>query len=177
MLAEEFCNPLQHDAIDTNAFDGLLIPGGHCARGMRPFLESATLQAKVAAFFDANKPVAAVCHGVLLAARSRSPVTGRSVLHGRKTTALPWNMESSAWSLTKFTASDPNYYRTYVEAPNEPAGFMSVQAEVTRALAAPTGFRVCSFAFVYIYERFIYILCSTRFSSRVEFLCDEWIVS
>ncbi|MES2818791.1 MAG: thiJ/pfpI-family protein, partial [Pseudomonadota bacterium] len=35
---------------------------------------------------------------------------------------------------------DPDYYRTYREAPGEPAGFMSVQAEVTRALACPADF-------------------------------------
>ncbi|HEY1588195.1 MAG TPA: hypothetical protein VGG00_00580, partial [Rhodanobacter sp.] len=32
------------------------------------------------------------------------------------------------------------YYRTYAEAPGQPAGYMSVQQEVTRALADPRDF-------------------------------------
>jgi putative intracellular protease/amidase len=32
--------PLRWDAIDASAFDALLLPGGHRARGMREFLES-----------------------------------------------------------------------------------------------------------------------------------------
>jgi len=39
------------------AFDGLLLPGGHRARGMRDFLESEILQRHVAHFFDEEKPV------------------------------------------------------------------------------------------------------------------------
>src|SRR3546814_15716937 len=67
----------------------------------RPYLEDALLQAHVAAFFDADKPVAAICHGVVLAARSISRRSGRSVLHGRRTTALTWSLERSAWNLTR----------------------------------------------------------------------------
>ena len=89
-------------------FDGLVLPGA--CQGMRPYLESTVLQALVASFFDArdehgqHRPVAAVCHGVLLAARARSVLTGRSVLHGRRTTALTWRLEKSAWDLTRWWA-------------------------------------------------------------------------
>jgi len=38
----------------------------------------------VAAMFASDKPVGAICHGVLLAARSMG-ADGKSVLHGRKT--------------------------------------------------------------------------------------------
>jgi len=78
----------------------------------------------------------------VLAARSVGK-SGRSVLHGRKTAALAWKLEKSAWDLTRFFARwwDRNYYRTYVELPGEPAGFRGVQAEVTRALADPADFR------------------------------------
>ena len=128
------------DALDASAFDGLLLPGGHRARGMREYLESPVLQALVAAFFATDKPVAAICHGVLLAARSRS-IDGSSVLHGRRTTALTWALEKKAWTTARFTRFwDPHYYRTYRETPDQPAGYMSVQQEVTRALAAPTDF-------------------------------------
>jgi len=86
--------------------------------------------------------VAAICHGVLLAARSVDPATGRSVLYGRRTTALTWALERTAWRLTRITRFwDPDYYRTYSEESGQPAGYMSVQSEVTRALESPTDFR------------------------------------
>ncbi len=136
-----FCAPIAWAGIDPAAYDGLVLPGGHRARGMRAYLESELLQATVAAFFAAGKPVAAICHGVLLAARSRR-ADGRSVLYGRLTTALTWQLERSAWGVARRTRFwDPDYYRSYPEAPGQKPGFMSVQAEVTRALARPADFR------------------------------------
>jgi len=135
-----FRAPLCWDALDAAVFDGLLLPGGHRARGMREYLESPLLQKLVAAFFAADKPVAAICHGVLLAARSRS-ANGKSVLFGRRTTALTWALETKAWTTARISRFwDPLYYRTYAEAPGEPAGYMSVQQEVTRTLADPADF-------------------------------------
>jgi putative intracellular protease/amidase len=136
-----YSKPLRWDVIDPSGFDALLLPGGHRARGMRDYLEDKMLQSHVADFFEAQKPVAAICHGVLLAARSISKRTGRSVLHGYKTTALTWTLENSAWKLARITRFwDPNYYRTYLEQAGEPNGYMSVQQEVTRALAGPADF-------------------------------------
>ena len=142
MVADpNYAAPLRWEAIDASAFDGLLLPGGHRARGMRQYLESEKLQRCVADFFEAQKPVAAICHGVLLAARSISPKTGRSVLYGYKTTALTSAFENSAWKVARMTRFwDPNYYRTYLEQPGEPDGYMSVQQEVTRSLATPADF-------------------------------------
>src|SRR5713226_1033093 len=68
--------PQRWDVIDPSAFDALLLPGGHRARGMRDYLESEILQNHVASFFDEQKPAAAICHAVLLAARSISTRTG-----------------------------------------------------------------------------------------------------
>ena len=136
-----FNAPLKWDAIDASKFDGLLLPGGHRARGMRAYLESAVLQRVVAEFFDAEKPVGAVCHGVLLAARSTSKRTGKSVLYGRKTTALTWAIEGTAASIGRVTRFwDPWYYRTYHEEAGQSRGYMSVQAEVTRVLERPGDF-------------------------------------
>jgi putative intracellular protease/amidase len=142
MIADPgYSKPLRWDAVDASAFDGVLLPGGHRARGMRDYLESATLQRHVADFFEAQKPVAAICHGVLLAARSMSKRTDRSVLHGYKTTALTWALENSAWKVARITRFwDPDYYRTYLEQVGDPEGYMSVQQEVTRALASPADF-------------------------------------
>jgi putative intracellular protease/amidase len=130
------------DAVDATAYDALLLPGGHRARGMRDYLESKILQELVAHFFEEQKPVAAICHGVVLAARSVSKRTGRSVLWGYQTTALTWAFENSAWSVARITRFwDPNYYRTYLEQDGQPKGFMSVEQEVTRVLARPEDFR------------------------------------
>ncbi|HWD26378.1 MAG TPA: type 1 glutamine amidotransferase domain-containing protein [Rhizomicrobium sp.] len=136
-----FRNPLRWDALRAEDFDALLLGGGHRARGMRDYLESAELQRLVAAFFAAQKPVAAICHGVLLAARSKRE-DGHSVLYGRKTTALTWSQEKAASTLAHIGRFwDRNYYRTYLEAKGEPAGYMSVQQEVTRALQHTEDFR------------------------------------
>ena len=140
VIDEAFLRPNRWETATAADFDGLLLPGGHRARGMRAYLESRTLQALVAAFFAADKPVAAICHGVLLAARSRD-IAGKSVLYGRKTTALTWRLEGLASKIARSTRRwDPDYYRTYSDAPGQPEGYMSVQQEVTRALADPADF-------------------------------------
>ena len=136
-----FRMPLSYAAVDCADFDAVLLPGGH-AQGMREYLESDVLQRVVAAFFDAGKPAAAICHGVVLAARSISQRDGRPVLHGRRTTALTWKLERGAWLVSRYAGRwwDRDYYRTYCEETSEPAGYRSVQAEVTRALARPDDF-------------------------------------
>lgn len=136
-----FNAPASYGELASEDFEALLLPGGHRAEGMRAYLESEALQALGAGAFDAGKPVAAICHGVVLAARSRSAKTGASSLHGRKTTALTWSLERRAWTVGRiFRFWDPGYYRTYLERPGEPAGHRSVEAEVTRALARPADF-------------------------------------
>jgi putative intracellular protease/amidase len=140
--AAEFRAPIRWDEIDLTAVDGVLLPGGHRARGMRRYLESELLQGTLAEAFGRGMPVAAICHGVLLAARSTDPGTGRSVLYGRKTTSLTWSLERRAWHLARITRFwDPTYYRTYNERRGQPPGYMSVQAEVTRALAENDDFK------------------------------------
>ncbi|TDK87018.1 thiJ/pfpI-family protein [Mycobacterium paragordonae] len=142
LRSEEFQHPTSWAHATLDAIDALLLPGGHRARGMRSYIDSAVLQALVAEAFKRGVIVAAICHGVLLAARSVDPDTGRSVLYGRKTTALTWTMERTAWQLTRRTRLwDRDYYRTYTEQPGQGAGYMSVQAEVTRALEKTGDFR------------------------------------
>ena len=125
--SEAFRSPLNHADVNASEFDGLLLPGGH-AKGMRPYLESATAQSIVAAAFARDIPVGAICHGVVLAARAAS-ADGRSVLHGRKTTGLTKPLELTGWALTALWLG--NYYRTYPE---------TVEAEVRAALASPGDF-------------------------------------
>jgi protease I len=128
-LSAAFLKPRRHAEQRIEDFDGLLLPGGHAA-GMRPYLESRELQALVAAAFAQGKPVGAICHGVVLASRARK-ADGKSVLHGRRTTALTKQMELSAWALTALWLG--RYYRTYP---------ITVQAEVSAALARPEDFIV-----------------------------------
>jgi putative intracellular protease/amidase len=136
--SSEFNTPMSWDDIDLGSVDGLLLPGGHQARGMRPYLESSRLQSVVVEAFHRDMPVGAICHGVLLAARSIDPATGRSILWGRRTTSLTWALERTAWRITRVTRFwNPDYYRTYQEQPGQTVGYMSVEAEVTRALARP----------------------------------------
>jgi putative intracellular protease/amidase len=92
-----FKAPLAWRHVSREDFDGLLLPGGHRARGMREYLESEILQKLVSEFFAAGLPVAAICHGVLLAARSRAADGRHSVLFGRRTTALTWALERKGW--------------------------------------------------------------------------------
>jgi putative intracellular protease/amidase len=138
----EYHNPSSWAQATLDGIDGLLLPGGHRARGMRSYIDSEVLHRLVVDAFARGVIVAAICHGVLLAARSVDPGTGRSVLYGRRTTALTWALERTAWRLTRVTRFwDPDYYRTYSEEPGQPSGYMSVQSEVTRALERPTDFR------------------------------------
>ena len=125
----EFRDPIAWHALDPAAYDGLLLPGGH-APGMRQYLGSAALHEKVAQFWSLQRPVGAICHGVLVLARAKDPATGRSVLAGRKTTCLPKYMERGAYLLTAWRPG--RYYRTY------PA---YVQDEVVSALDEPGGFQ------------------------------------
>lgn len=140
-LDPAFKAPLSWSQLSVLDIEGLLLPGGHRALGMRQYLESEILQKFVSLSFEAGLPVAAICHGVVLAARSRTADGARSVLYGRRTTALTWALERKGWIFGRiFRFWDPSYYRTYPDGAGNPSGFMSVQSEVTRALARPEDF-------------------------------------
>jgi putative intracellular protease/amidase len=119
-------SPIAWSSIDIEAFDGLILPGGH-APGMKQYLASATLQEKVCALWNRNIPVGAICHGVLVLARTIDPSTGKSVLARSRTTCLPKYMERIAYFLTFWKLG--RYYRTY------PA---YVEEEVRAALDNPS---------------------------------------
>lgn len=111
MLRDDaFLNPISYDDIKVEDYDGLVLPGGH-AKGIIPYLESKVLQQAIAGFFDSDKPIGAICHGVVAACRSIDPQTGKSVLFGRKTTALLKRQELLAYKLTRHRLGD--YYLTY----------------------------------------------------------------
>jgi putative intracellular protease/amidase len=107
-----FRRPLAWRDVDVSSIDAMILPGGH-AKGMRQYLEADELFAKVGTFVRTGKPLGAICHGVLVLARTKDPATGRSVLAGRRTTCLPKYMERSAWLATAWKLG--RYYRTYDE--------------------------------------------------------------
>lgn len=95
--------PISFAEVDPAAFDALWLAGGH-APGMRQYLEDEVLRGKVRGFWSLGRPVAAICHGVIVLARA-------GLLQGRHTTCLPRYMERTAWLLTAWKLGD--YYRTY----------------------------------------------------------------
>jgi len=125
----QFTNPCTYDDVDIDSADGVFIPGGH-AKGVRTLYESSAAQKLAATAMSQNIPVGAVCHGVLPLARSIDPKTGRSVLYGRRTTALTAALELGGWAMTRLWLGD--YYRTYPT---------TVQAEVTAVLESPDDFQ------------------------------------
>ncbi|MDZ4725720.1 MAG: type 1 glutamine amidotransferase domain-containing protein [Leptospira sp.] len=105
-----FLNPIPYDQIKEEQFAGMILPGGH-AKGMKPYLESKVLQNLIVKFFKNNKPVGAICHGVLLVARSIDPNTNLSILNDYHTTSLLKRQELLAYHLTRLWLGD--YYLTY----------------------------------------------------------------
>jgi len=124
-----FQSPIPYSAIQSADFDGILLAGGH-DKGVIEYLESAELQLVIGQFFLDQKPVGAICHGVVLAARSLNPDTGVSVLRGYKTTALLKQQELFAYGLTRLWLKD--YYLTYPG--------LAVQDEVSAVLACKEDF-------------------------------------
>jgi putative intracellular protease/amidase len=120
-----FKNPIAWGDINPSSFDALLLAGGH-AQGMRQYLGGELLHQKVAEFWKLDRPVAAICHGVLVLARSKDPATGKSVLAKSRTTCLPKYMERNAYLISFWKLG--NYYRTYPEY---------VEDEVRAALEDP----------------------------------------
>jgi putative intracellular protease/amidase len=107
---EAFRSPLSWAELDVREYDGLLLTGGH-APGMRQYLGSRELRGRIAEFWATGRPVGAICHGVLVLARTTDPTTGLPVLRGRTTTCLPKYMERSAYLITAWRLG--RYYRTY----------------------------------------------------------------
>jgi len=126
-----FKNPRSYEQVQEQEFDALLLPGGH-DKGVKEYLESTVLQQLVVDFFRADKPVAAICHGVVLAARSIDAATGKSVLYDYQTTALLKSQEMLAYKLTRLWLKD--YYLTYPE--------ITVEDEVTQALSNSNNFQL-----------------------------------
>ncbi len=124
-----FCKPLKYTDVQEKNFDAIFLPGGH-DKGVKEYLESDVLQQLVVDFFVSQKPVGAICHGVVLAARSINATTGKSVIYNYKTTCLLKSQELLAYNLTRLWLKD--YYLTY---PNK-----TVEDEVKSVLSKSSNF-------------------------------------
>lgn len=99
----QFKKPVRWGKAAARYYDAFHFPGGH-APGMKPYCESKEVFRLAREAFAAEKPVSAICHGVL-------PLARAGVLKGRKTTALTHIMEEIAVRLTEKAL--PGHYRTY----------------------------------------------------------------
>jgi putative intracellular protease/amidase len=90
--------------------DAVVFPGGHAA-GVRPYLESPSVQEIALAAHRRGATIGAICHGVLVLARTIDPQSGRSLLDGRTVTALTKSLERSALWLTFWRVG--RRFRTY----------------------------------------------------------------
>ncbi|KAL0484253.1 hypothetical protein AKO1_004811 [Acrasis kona] len=120
---EHFLHPLSWKTVDVKNYDGLYCSGGH-AWGVKQYLGSEELQRKVSEFWSLDRPVAAICHGVLLVARSKLlNDQSKSVLTGKRVTCLTNFQEWTAYYATGLMVG--NMFRTYEE---------TTQDEVTRLM-------------------------------------------
>lgn len=117
-----FNHPVSYESLNAKNFDALILPGGH-APGMKVYLEAKQIQKFVKKMNQEGKVIGAICHGVLVAARSE-------ILQDKKVTALPRKSELLAWKLTKKSLGD--YYRTYPDT--------TVEDEVKTFLVDPKNF-------------------------------------
>ncbi|TML27348.1 MAG: thiamine biosynthesis protein ThiJ [Actinobacteria bacterium] len=99
-----FQSPIAWADLRPDQYDGLILPGGH-APGMRQYLDNSVLRDKIAKFWALHRPVGAICHGVLVLARTLDPMTGRSLIADRRTTCLPRYLEGPI-AITRGTTTD-----------------------------------------------------------------------
>lgn len=100
--------------IKVSSYDALVIPGGRAPEYLR--LNPAVI-AMVKHFFDANKPVAAICHGAQLLAAA-------GVLKGRKCSAYPAcapEVTASGGTFVELEVTDATTDGNLVTAPAWPA--------------------------------------------------------
>ena len=112
LLQPSFNSPLMYEDVNSDDYSGLILPGGH-DKAIKEYLESEILQNLIIRFFEQNKPVGAICHGVVLVARSIDPKTNQSVIYDYKTTCLLKTQENLAYNMTRLWLKD--YYLTYPE--------------------------------------------------------------
>jgi len=94
-------HPIPYAEIDSDRYKAILLPGGDGLR-MHQYLDSPVLRSKVLQFWQQEKMVGAICHGVLVLARTIDPQTERSVLYGHKVTAPPKSLDRFGYLFDKW---------------------------------------------------------------------------
>lgn len=93
--------PIPYQDIDPESFQALILPGGDGLR-MRQYLENPTLQEKVFQFWQNDILIGAICHGILVLARTINPHNGHSIIYGYKVTAPPKSVDLFAFYADKW---------------------------------------------------------------------------
>ena len=114
--------------LDAGEFDALFLAGRPRARACASTSARELLQAKVAEFWPLGRPVAAICHGVLVLARAQA-AAGVACCTATAPPACPSTWSARAYLSTAWRRG--RYYRTYAAY---------VEDEVQAALAAPGDF-------------------------------------
>ena len=127
--SSEYKQPIRYGDIQASTYTGIFLLGGH-DKGVKEYWESEFLQNIIPLFFQDNKKIGAICHGVVLLARSKDKKTNKSVIYDYKTTALLKSQELLAYNLTRLWLKD--YYLTYPG--------MTVEDEVKSALKNHSNF-------------------------------------
>jgi putative intracellular protease/amidase len=96
-----FQQPIPYDRINASQYEALLLPGGD-APGVRQYLDSTLLRSKVLQFWEQHKLIGAICHGVLVLARTIDQRTGRSIVYGSKVTAVPKSLDRFAYLVDRW---------------------------------------------------------------------------
>lgn len=104
-----FNSPQAYSEINPDDYDALFLPGGH-HKGMREYLDSDLLKKVCIDFFEKDKVVGAICHGLVLLSRCALS-NQESIIRKYKVTALLKKQELLAYYLTKIYLGD--YYLTY----------------------------------------------------------------
>ncbi len=121
------------DKVDPTRYDGLYIPGGRAPEYLR--MDPQVL-AFVRHFFEANKPVGAICHGVQI-------LTAAGVARGRKISCYPAcraELEAAGGTYTEHNATFSNAVvdRNLVSGPAWPA-HAAILAEFAKLLGVRVG--------------------------------------
>ena len=131
---DEYKNPIAYDKIVPQDYDGMILIGGHAA-GMNTFLNSETMQTKLSEFYNLKRPIAAICHGVLILSRTKNK-DGKSLIHDRKVCALPMWLEIQAYLITAGICGVPaKEYQLSTTWPNYVQG--EIQKEASEFVVGP----------------------------------------
>jgi protease I len=117
---------------DTADYDGLYIPGGRAPEYLRMDLRVVRM---VRAFFEARKPVAAVCHGVQL-------LTAAGVARGRRVCCYPACRAELEGAGGVWVDHNETYSNAVVDGPLVSGPAWPAHAEVLREFARLLGVRI-----------------------------------